>query len=592
ELRPVQVKAIQAILDTPHNVLITSGTASGKTEAAILPILTLLQAIPSTSIGVLYVGPLKALINDQFERVQAMLDQSGIPVQSWHGDVARSPRSRFLRNAQGILQITPESLEAMLMHRNAELARLFGDLRFVIIDEVHAFINSDRGRQVICQLQRLAYYQKTPPRRIGLSATIGEPELAMTWLSGGSASSTLLIDDADGKRSVQLGLEHFVIKDDPPNIKDGSAAEMESSVVQGDDGDSPNSVSTQHVNKDDIDALYLHMYQMCQNAHKSLIFANTRGDTEKIGYALRELALRHHTPDIYHVHHGSLSAALRETAEDAMRDTSRPTAIAATVTLELGIDVGQLDQVLQLESTHSVSSFVQRLGRSGRRGSPSTMFLYSRERVTDSTDPSGHIPWNLLQTIAIIQLYIAEKWVEPPAIPKYPFSLLYHQTMSTLAAATELSPARLAERVLTLPPFVQISQEQYRTFLLHLLELQHLEKMETGALIIGLQGEKVINNYRFYATFEDDSGYKVMAQTREIGSIPSVPPVDTTIGLAGFTWRIVSVDDEHRSIQVQRARGKPQVVWVGGGIDIHDRIVQRVRQVLTEGKNYGYLLPH
>lgn len=164
-LRPVQVLAIQAILNTPDHILISSGTASGKTEAAMLPILTELDKHPATSIGVLYIGPLKALINDQFERIQALLEETHIPVQSWHGDVAQSKKERFLRAAKGILQITPESMEALLINRHAELTRLLGDLRFVVIDELHAFIGSDRGRQILCQLQRLERYQKVPPRR-------------------------------------------------------------------------------------------------------------------------------------------------------------------------------------------------------------------------------------------------------------------------------------------------------------------------------------------------------------------------------------------------------------------------------------------
>ena len=159
ELRPVQVRAIESILDSKNHILITSSTASGKTEAALLPILTQLHTDPPDSIGVLYIGPLKALINDQFERLNELLEETQIPVQSWHGDVSAGKKRRFLQRAEGILQITPESLEAMLINRHPDLQRLFGDLRFVIIDEVHAFIASDRGRQVICQLQRLARYQ-------------------------------------------------------------------------------------------------------------------------------------------------------------------------------------------------------------------------------------------------------------------------------------------------------------------------------------------------------------------------------------------------------------------------------------------------
>ena len=161
-MRGVQVKAISAILDTPHHVLITSATASGKTEAAFLPILTDLSANPSLSIGVMYIGRLKALINDQFQRLTGLLQETNIPVQSWHGDVDQASKQRFIKRATGILQITPELLEATSIKRHSDLRRLFGDLRYVVIDEAHAFIDSERGRQVICQLQRLSRYQDQP----------------------------------------------------------------------------------------------------------------------------------------------------------------------------------------------------------------------------------------------------------------------------------------------------------------------------------------------------------------------------------------------------------------------------------------------
>ena len=230
ELRAVQVQASEAILDTPNHVLITSGTASGKTEAAFLPALTELYNKPSTTIGIMYIGPLKALINDQFQRLQGLLEESGIPVQGWHGDIDQGKKHKFLKQAQGVLQITPESLEAMLINRHNELGRLFGDLRYVIIDEVHAFISSDRGRQVMCQLQRLARYQAKPARRIGLSATLGEPALAQTWLAGGTNLPVVLIQDLTKQRGILIGLDHFYIK---PEVEDENPSPVDQPMITG-----------------------------------------------------------------------------------------------------------------------------------------------------------------------------------------------------------------------------------------------------------------------------------------------------------------------------------------------------------------------
>ena len=212
DLRPVQVDAIDAILNGPNHVLICSATASGKTEAALLPIITELHRQPPASIGALYIGPLKALINDQFERISGLLEGTYLPVQSWHGDVSQNKKLRFMKRARGILQITPESLEAMLMNRHHELRRLFGDLRYVIIDEVHAFIDSDRGRQVMCQLERLAGVQSLPLRKVGLSATLGEPELAARWLRGRSPLDAHVIK-VGADATIDLALEYFLFPD-------------------------------------------------------------------------------------------------------------------------------------------------------------------------------------------------------------------------------------------------------------------------------------------------------------------------------------------------------------------------------------------
>lgn len=595
-LRPVQEAAIGAILDTSHHVLIASGTASGKTEAAMLPILTLLDQNPSTSIGVIYIGPLKALINDQFERLQELLDETGIPVQSWHGDIAQSKKVRFAKNAQGILQITPESLEAILINRHAELERLFGDLRFVVIDEVHAFIDSDRGRQVLCQLQRLSRYQKIPARRIGLSATLNEMQMVMNWLAGGTNQPVELVNPAQTTRELELGLECFW---EPTELLSEGIPETELAKDLAEEENTQRSlqvyqmdVVAQHNDEPEPTALHQHIYQLTQSASKTLIFANSRNGTEHVIGQLRKLAQKDRTPDIYHVHHGNIATPRREAAEAAMRMPDVRACTAATLTLELGIDIGQLDQVLQIDATNSVSSFVQRLGRAGRRGGSARMFFYNQLKAVDGKRAIGEMmPWHFLQTVAIIQLYLEERWVEPAYFAAYPFSLLYHQTMSELRANTELTPAQLATRVLSLSPFNEITQDDYRLLLRHLIEIEHLTLMETGTLIIGISAEKVVNNYRFYATFEDLPLYQVLAKSREIGTIHTPPQMGSTIGLAGYTWRVTEIKVEQRVIFVEPARGEAKYHWSGGFLNIHTRILQRMKKLLLEEQIYTYLQP-
>lgn len=174
EIRAIQAAACDAILNSDDHLLIASGTASGKTEAAFLPILTSLHNDPPESIGVLYIAPLKALINDQFQRLDGLLEAADIPVTAWHGDISDSRKKRALRQARGVVQITPESLEGLLLRRSGEVAQAFSELRFVVIDEVHAFMADERGRQVLCLLERLARLTRVPPRRVGLSATLGD----------------------------------------------------------------------------------------------------------------------------------------------------------------------------------------------------------------------------------------------------------------------------------------------------------------------------------------------------------------------------------------------------------------------------------
>ena len=212
-LRAIQVAAADAIFNTDDNVLLTASTASGKTEAAFFPIITLFSEDMPASIGCIYIGPLKALINDQFLRLNELCDEAGIPVWHWHGDVARSHKEKLMKHPSGILQITPESLEAMLLHKHAAIPRLFGDLRFVVIDEVHSLLRGDRGGQTLCLIERLSRLAGVNPRRIGLSATIGDPEGTGAFLSMGTGRKTIIPKIEAKGMKWRLSMEHFFVKD-------------------------------------------------------------------------------------------------------------------------------------------------------------------------------------------------------------------------------------------------------------------------------------------------------------------------------------------------------------------------------------------
>ena len=339
----------------------------------------------------------------------------------------------------------------------------------------------------------------------------------------------------------------------------------------------------------DTERYFQDIHQMTRRSPKTLIFANSRSAVEEISLNMRRISERDGLPNFYHAHHGNVSAPYRESAEAAMKEENKPACVAATVTLELGIDLGQLDQVLQINATHSVASFVQRLGRSGRREAPPRICAYTTENQSEAAHFGEEVPWNLLQTLAIIQLYAEEKWIEPPQIPRLPFSLLYHQTLSILYSHTELTPPQLAERVLTLSPFKDVTAENFRQLLRHLLDTEHLQETETGRLIVGLEAENIVNNYRFYSVFMAAEEYRVRDKSREIGTIPDAPDVDSTLVLAGFMWRVLSVDSERRIVEVARAKGRGKTRWTSPGIEIHTRILQKMRQVLLSDSDFVYM---
>jgi ATP-dependent Lhr-like helicase len=556
QLRDVQIAACQAIFETNAHLLLAAGTASGKTEAAFLPILTLLDEQPAKTIAVLYISPIKALINDQFERLNELLQQSHTRIFAWHGDITSSRKRKLLESPSGILQITPESLESLLINHHSMLLRLFGDLRFVVIDEIHSFMDSERGYQILCQLVRLSRILNKVPRRIGLSATLGDCNIAEKWLKMGTNLSVITPKIQDDSRKVRLAVEYFSLP-----------AEIEST-----------------------DPYYRYLFEITKMS-KSLIFANSRTDTESAIANLRSLARSQNAPDIYHVHHGSISASLREDAETAMRsDTYAVT--AATLTLELGIDLGQLERVIQLNSPLSVASFLQRLGRTGRREMPADMrFMCSEsERFGDESLPDL-IPWQLLQTIAIIQLYIEESWLEPIQLPQYPYSLLYHQTLSLLAARGERSRSELTREVLSLPGLQNISPRDFQQLLNYWEDLEHLETTENNTLILGIVGEKIVRNFQFYAVFDAPSEYIVRGEAGEIGSIFTPPPLGEQFSLAGRTWQVIDVDYGKRNIWVKPISGIANIAWRGRGTGkVHTRILQKMREILWENADYPYLL--
>ncbi|MBQ9058096.1 MAG: DEAD/DEAH box helicase [Atopobiaceae bacterium] len=665
QLRAIQVAAGEALFETDDHVLLCASTASGKTEAAFFPILTELYEEPPLSVGALYIGPLKALINDQFLRLEELCHEEGIPIWHWHGDVSQSHKARLLKNPSGVLQITPESLESLLLHRHAAIPKLFCDLRYIVIDEVHSLLRGDRGGQTLCCIERLGRLAGVDPRRIGLSATIGEPELAAAYLAHGTNRNTTIPRIEGPSQSWRLSMEHFYvvgpqaqqIETDMPASLAGAAHVQD--FQQDQDPDSPLEPEIEHDDvsqpgasqsgpsqpgasqsggsqpplhqqdrtsgqaipspelrpedahvNETLPALQHHNatssssdtpppwadpaigYIFTQSrATKSLIFCNSREEAEDVTTSLRHYCEAIGEPDRFLIHHGNLSQSLRESAEDLMRDDDVALSCITTATLELGIDIGKLEKAFQIDAPFTVSSFLQRMGRTGRRGQPSQMHFVMREDPPEARALLPEtIPWKLLQGIALVQLYLKERWVEPPSLDRLPYSLLYHQTMATLASSGELSARELARHVLTLTPFFQITTDDFRELLLHLIKIEHIERTENDGLIVGLAGERVVNNFRFYAVFQENEEYTVRSESQELGTIVSPPPVGERIAIAGHVWVVEAIDHKRHLIECTQVKGKVPAYFGQVAGDVNTKVLERMRQALREPESYPYLL--
>ncbi|MBI3244516.1 MAG: DEAD/DEAH box helicase [Chloroflexi bacterium] len=554
DLRPIQIEAIEAIFDGNGDVLIAAGTASGKTEAAFLPILSLLHAEPFGSVRALYVGPLKALINDQFERLELLCQQGGIPVHRWHGDVAASRKSDLLETPGGVLQITPESIESLFVNKSGKLAALFGGLRFIVVDEVHSFLESDRGAQLRCQLERLSEYAQSRPRRVGLSATVGDFEAAKRWLNPIQPDQVQLINPPGVAASIKFSHLHFAADEIPPE-------------------------------------LVADLYTLTRD-RKTLIFCNSRAEVETITADLNALCRRDKREERYLPHHGSISKEVREEAEARMQDKHHLASVVCTSTLELGIDIGRLDLVAQVNSTHSVMSFVQRLGRSGRRpGAQRIMQVYTVEPSARSS--YDRIPFNLLKALAVSELF-AEGWIEPPTASARPYNVLYQQLLSRLVERHGSSPRDLVGFFMKSSVFPGVSADDYATLLKHLAKIDHLQQLSDGNLILGLSGERVARSRDFYAVFESAEELEVRHGERVLGRISNSPGLKPglCLRLAGEMWEVTEVAPARKEVLVTpAASAQPARFAPSGGPELHPRLARKAREILLGESVPGYLSP-
>lgn len=537
--RDIQSAAIKRIMGSDDHYILASRTASGKTEAAFLPILSKVD-FNQRGVAVLYISPLIALINDQFMRVEDLCSDMEIAVTKWHGEANRTLKNKLLKEPRGVVLITPESLEAMFINKPYDLKSLFSNLKYVVIDEIHSFIGSDRGIHLKSLLSRLQGVNFGGFSIVGLSATLGDFSEAKKFT--GKPEKTVVLKDPASK-DLDAVFKYFE--------QTGSSLPLD---------------------------LLKDLYRETRDS-KTLVFPNSRGKAEEVAVSLMKIAERVAGHRNYFSHHSSVDKQVREYVEEfAKSKIRRNFTIACTSTLELGIDIGSVDQVVQLDAAHSIASLIQRVGRSGRReGAKSKLLLYA----TSS--------WSLLQSLAGWLLYL-EGFIEPPEIIDYPYDILLHQALSVAKERLGITKKELIRELKHNYAFGLIEEEDICEVVEHLIAIDFLEELG-GELIIGVEGEKIVNGRDFYTVFNAQRYYKVVSSGTGIGQIPLTAQVreSENILLAAKIWKIRFVDHDAKKIEVVQANDGRKPLFFGEGGDVHPRIREKMMEILFNEEHFPML---
>lgn len=607
EFKPIQVQSIHAVCETNHHLVVCAQTAGGKTEAAFLPIISRLATDPEPSVQALYVGPLKALINDQFRRLEELCANLRLPVYRWHGDVPANQKNALRDQPGGILLITPESLESNFINFGAHVPRVYRHLSFVVIDELHSFLSNVRGVHLQSLLSRLSVAAGCSPRLVGLSATLADPQAARLFLVPDAMESVQVIQDTSATREIKFGIKAFLAR--PQNREEPQrrlspaealrladkmlARQMTDEVVLGNvlpQQCSPAAAGAEQAG-DELDEIADEIIKHFSRS-TNLIFGNSKQSIEVLADRLRERVRQERWPaDPFVVHHGSLSKDLREDAEATLK-SGVPTTALCSSTLELGIDIGHVRAVGQLDTPWSVSSMVQRLGRSGRRAGESAMMrMYVREESPHSGSTLTDLLYpDLLRAIALTRLMLA-KWLEPFDYDRMHLSTLTHQVLSCLKQTGGMRAAHLYRSLCVRGPFRKVTQAQFGALLRGLAEHDLVEQVPTGELILALLGERITASFDFYAAFQGTEEFAIRCGTEEIGKLSAgiVPPIGEHLILAGKRWRVDEILPRQKLVLVGFSPGGQAPPFRGGGGEIHTRVVRAMRDVLIGEDEPAYL---
>jgi ATP-dependent Lhr-like helicase len=574
ELRSAQVQAATPILEGDKDVIISAATASGKTEAAFLPILSALASNPSSQPGVevLCISPLKALINDQYERLAPLAERVDLKVTPWHGDVTGSKKSALMKKPSGVLIITPESLEAMFVLRGNEVVGLMHALRYIVVDELHAFIGTERGAQLQSLMHRVEYAIRRRVPRVALSATLGDMTLAAGFLRPHGGNNVKLVVADDDGQALKIQLRGYVAVPHP-----STREESEDPFVAA------------AASADEVD-IARNLYRVLRGSN-NLIFANTKRNVEIFANLLRGMSEDNNAPNEFFAHHGNLSKDAREFVEKRLKDHSLPANAVCTSTLELGIDIGDVKSIAQIGAPPTVAAIRQRLGRSGRRGDAAVLRNYvAEDEITPKTTPPDLLREELVQSIAMINLLL-ERWYEPPDPNDLHLSTLIQQLLSVIAQHGGALANEVYSILCATGPFNGVSSSEFAGLLRHLADVDVLMQSPDGTLLLGAKGESIVNFFHFYASFATPEEWRLVTAGRSLGSVPVLYAMQTGMYMvfSGRRWRIVNVDREHKVVDLVPARGGRPPRFSGSGAMLHPRVREEMRRVYQSAEVPKYL---
>lgn len=529
-LRPFQEEVIPAIVEGKH-AMILAPTAGGKTEAAIFPLLSRMLEENWKGLSILYVCPLRALLNNLHPRLTHYCDLIGRRSGIWHGDVKTSARRHIQRDPPDIILITPESLEVMLVSQSIDGKRILANVRAVVVDEIHAFVGDDRGWHLLSVLARIARITEKPIQRVGLSATVGNPEVLLEWLAGAEPPENRVLF-LPGER--QAG---------DADVKIDFVGSLDNAAVV---------ISRMH------------------RGDKRLVFVDSRAGAEKLGHLLRQM------DTTTFVIHSSLSREHRHAAETGFAERNNCVMIA-TSALELGIDIGDLDQVIQINSPSTVSSFLQRMGRTGRRAGTRRSCLFL------ATNANG------LLCAAALEKLRREGFVEPAIAPPLPYHIFAQQLMALSLQEGGIEPGQWPSWLGAVPAFDSGMRTATSAIIDYMLERNILWE-DAGRLFIGDEGARKFGRRHFMellSVFTAAPLFLVRQGRQEIGYVEELLLLARTQGerlilLSGNSWRVTYIDWQRRVAHVEPAEARGRAQWIGAGTGLSYQVCQAIRSILVE----------